>query len=100
MPEHYDYRGQYPALERYIDRFDKEEKRKETEQFLRERREAGAVFDFKVEMAAYLHADCRILAAGVVRLLKEWMTLQEELAEEPLEAPLHPLTPPYYTFSR
>ena len=98
MPQYYNYRGPYFPLEAYADKFTKKETVQKMEAFLQAKQ--GQVFDFRKEFADYLHADCRLLAMGLARLTQEWLVLQLDLDRDRNLTPLHPLTPPYFTFSR
>ncbi len=96
QPQWYDYRGEMPGEEWYLDDFADEKTKKEVKQYLLSKQ--GQNFNFKEELHHYLKQDVTILLGGVVRLAKEYMDLQEGLGKPCLQ-PFDPWTPPYFTSS-
>ena len=103
-PENYSHDGEVPEEKFYVDEFSSVAQIEKTREYLREWPQERR-WSFKKELARYLRQDVSLLRAGVVALVKEFMTFQEELkpmreeGEDETRVFFHPFSPPFFTGS-
>ena len=104
LPQHYDYEGDLPARQYFVDPFSSAAAIEEYESMAKSW-PAGRRWCFKKEMHAYLAQDVRLLRGGALCLLQELLRFQDNIfAESDCKAQkrhyyLHPFSPPYFSKS-
>jgi len=82
-PDYYEYEGEAPPLDLFVDEFASVKKVDEARDFLR--RMNGRTYNFKEQLHLYLKADVQVLAAAVCCLLEEFGAFQESLQKDRAE---------------
>ena len=81
QPENYEYDGELPGRESFLDEFYSEEAEKKFEKF-KESWPPGKTWNYKEQIHAYLKDDVRVLMAGCLELVKELFDFQIDLNQK------------------
>ena len=99
LPENYEYDGELPGRENFLDEFYTEDAEKKYEKF-RDSWPPDKTWNYKKEVHAYLQDDVRVLMAGCLELVKELFDFQIDLNQKKDEKSwFHCFSKPYLTKS-
>ena len=76
IPEHYEYEGDYPSADYYTNFGDTASTIQEKKNFIKQKQDQGAKFNFKNEIHYYGCLDTDIITQAMVRFLKGTFELQ------------------------